>query len=268
MWRNDKKYRIQEGNIHVYFRGNNQHNVFYDDIDKIEFLKRCDKAANKYDTKILEFVLMNNHVHLQVETKQLTPFMKGLLLIYVPWYNKRKGSRDKLFKTPFNSACKFTEPWIIDNSLYILQNPLRAEICRHPSDFKWSSYSFHFQGHSPLRKYITVDTSFLDNHFQTRYFLDKAIMDKFVKINEIEEFEAEAPLRITNEELILITEKFTNGKNIYNLPMKEISDLVQFLYKETNASYRQIASVTHEHYDVVRRICKIYLLVVMLAISC
>jgi hypothetical protein len=93
-------------------------------------------------------------------------------------------------------------------------------------------------------------------------------MDKFVKINEIEEFEAEAPLRITNEELILITEKFTNGKNIYNLPMKEISDLVQFLYKETNASYRQIASVTHEHYDVVRRICKIYLLVVMLAISC
>lgn len=256
MWKNDGKLRIQEGNIHVYFRGNNQNSVFYDEEDIIHFLKSCDKAAQKYETRILEFVLMNNHVHLQVETKQLTNFIRGTLLSYVPIYNKRKGSRDKLFSTPFQSACKFTEPWIIKSMLYILQNPLKAKICNHPSDYRWSSYGFHFGGRSQLRKHITVDTSFLDSHYETRYNLDNAIINDRVKDFEIEKFENEAQTRITNDELILLADKFTNGTNIYKLTQEDISELIQFLHNKTNASFRQIASITHEHYETVRKICK------------
>ncbi len=61
-----RKARIQSGNIHVYLRGNCRYNVFYDDKDRIEFLIRCNNVAHKYDTKILAFVLMDNHVHLQL----------------------------------------------------------------------------------------------------------------------------------------------------------------------------------------------------------
>jgi len=56
--------RIQAGNIHVYFRGNCRFNIFYDDKDRIEFLIRCNNVAQKHETKILAFVLMDNHVHL------------------------------------------------------------------------------------------------------------------------------------------------------------------------------------------------------------
>ncbi|MDD2504167.1 MAG: transposase [Clostridia bacterium] len=255
MWINDKRNRIQEGNIHVYFRGNNQHNVFYDDEDKIEFLRCCDNAAKKHDTKILEFALMNNHVHLQVETKQLTDLMRSMLISYVIRYNKRKGSRDKVFATPFNSACKFTEPWIIDNMLYILRNPLKAGICRHPSEFKWSSYGFHFHGQSPLKQFITVDTSLLDDFFQTKYNLEKTVMSNLEDSVEIEKLEIEHHLRITNEELVLVINKSTNGKNVDHLDRDEIFNLIQLLYVETDASFRQIAAVTHEHYDFVRKVC-------------
>ncbi|OFY38486.1 MAG: hypothetical protein A2X18_03175 [Bacteroidetes bacterium GWF2_40_14] len=256
MWEIDNKLRIQQGNIHVYFSGNNQNNVFYDDNDKIDFLRRCDYAAKLNGTKILEFALMNNHVHIQVITNQVTNFMKSLLISYVQKYNIRKGSKDKLFSTPFQSACKFTEPWIIKSMLYILQNPLNAKICNHPSDFKWSSYGFHFGGHSPLRKYITIDTSFMDSHYENRYNLDNAIINDKVKESEVAEFETEKPMRITYDELILLVDKFTNGTNIYKLNQEELTELIQFLYKETNASFRQIASITHEHYDTVRKICK------------
>ncbi len=67
-----KEKRIQSGNIHICIRGNCRRIIFFDDQDKIEFLKRCNSAAIEFDTDILAFVIMDNHVHLQVVTNQLT----------------------------------------------------------------------------------------------------------------------------------------------------------------------------------------------------
>lgn len=256
MKRNDRHFRVQEGVIHVYFRGNNQHNVFYDDTDKIVFLKLCNKMAARYDTRILEFALMNNHVHLLAETKNITQFMKALLVSYVQWYNRRKGSRDKLFATPFNSACKFTEQGIISCMLYILQNPLNACICTNLSDYKWYSYSYHYRSKSPLEEYISLDTSFLDNYFQTKYYLDKSIFGERVKEGDLEKCETGKSPRISNEELIRLSAEFLNGKNMFKLNNEEITELVKYLHLETNATYKQLASVTQEHYNIVRKICK------------
>jgi REP element-mobilizing transposase RayT len=169
--------RIQEGNIHSYFRGNNRKIVFYSDEDKIELLKRCNKFAKQYQTTILEFVLMDNHVHLQVDTKNISGFMKSLQMSYTQWYNRRYNLSDKLFKTPFNSACKFSEDWIIDSMLYILKNPIKANICQNPGDHQWNSFGFHFNGDSPLREFIDVDTTLMDKHFKTKDNLEKAIME-------------------------------------------------------------------------------------------
>ena len=40
MWEGGRKSREQIGSIHVFIRGNNRRNVFYDDYDRIEFLKK------------------------------------------------------------------------------------------------------------------------------------------------------------------------------------------------------------------------------------
>ena len=167
--------RIQEGYIHSYIRGNNKKVIFYDDDDRIEFLKKCDRFAKHFDTKILEFVLMDNHVHLQLLTNNLTPFMKSLLMSYVQTYNYRHKSADKLFKTPFSSAAKYTDEWAIENMLYILKNPVKAGICQSPGDFKWSSYGFHYGADTFLKHFIKVDTSLIDNFFVNREAFDYAL---------------------------------------------------------------------------------------------
>ena len=49
---------------------------------------------------------------------------------------------------------------------------------------------------------------------------------------------------------------YLQGKSIYMLTIDEVESLLRFLKQETNASYRQIASLTHQNYNYVIKICK------------
>ena len=138
MWEGVRVTRVQEGSIHVYFRGNNRNNVFYEDVDRVSFLSRCGYYSKKYNSTVQEFVLMDNHIHLQLQTNQLTRLMKSILVSFVHYYNQKHNTSGNLFQSPFSSVCKYSDEWKIDSMLYILQNPLAAEICKHPADYKWS----------------------------------------------------------------------------------------------------------------------------------
>jgi len=117
--------------------------------------------------------------------------MKSLLQGYVRWYNLRNSTTDKLFKTPFSSACKYSADWVTDSKLYILQNPVKAGICEHPSQYKWCSYRFHFKQHNPLKNLIDIDTSELDKEFKSKAALDKALAERNLRISEIGEGHSE-----------------------------------------------------------------------------
>lgn len=257
MWEGLRVTRVQEGSIHVYFRGNNRNNVFYDDTDRISFLNRCGFYSQKYDSDFQEFILMDNHVHLQIQTNQLTRLMRAILVSFGHWYSRQHNTNGNLFQSPFKSVCKYSDEWKIDSMLYILQNPLAAEICKHPADYKWSSYNFHFNGKTPLRKYIQIDTSLIDNYFKTKRQFDAAIFERKIKNLEIDEYHQKHFDKLSNEELCKIVSIITDGKSIFKLTKSEIDNLIKRLNAETNASMFQIASLTHENYDYVRKICAI-----------
>jgi len=248
-----RKARTQSGNIHIYLRGNCRFNIFYDDKERIEFLIRCNCAAQKHETKILAFVLMDNHVHLQVVTERLTNFVRDFLKGYVQWYNKKNGLSDKLFKTPFSSACKYSDIWIENSILYILNNPLKSMICNHPSEYLWSSYHFHHYKKNPLEKYINIDTEFLNRIYPDRKSLDNAIINYKSDFSKIRNRGDEIWTRATDGIVINCLNVLLKGRNIYQISPSEMTELIISLRKETGASYRQIASVTHESYEFVRR---------------
>jgi len=255
MWKGRLQPRIQTGVIHVYIRGNNRFHVFYDEFDRIEFLKQCQRAANQHNTTITEFTLMDNHAHLQIETENLSLFMKSLLQGYVQWYNRKNGVRDKLFKSPFNSSCKFSTERIIDNKLYILQNPLEENMCNHPSDYKWSSYKFHFGQKTHLSKYIQLNTKPIDNFYKSIGAFNKAILEKAKSSNKSDRATTDTWEKISDSEVAKYALRIIAPKKIFQLNSDEIRILIVRLKKETDASYRQISSLTHENYDYVRKIC-------------
>lgn len=256
MWEGLRVKRVQKGSIHVYFRGNNRNNVFYDDADRISFLIRCGYYSKKYCSVVQEFALMDNHVHLQLQTSQLTRLMTSMLCSFGHYYNRKHNTSGTLFQSPFNSVCKHYDEWKIDSMLYILQNPLAAEICNHPADYKWSSYNFHFNGKTPLKKYIQVDTSLVDKNFKTIKELDTAIFERKIKNVEIDEYKHKQFDRLSNSDLCSLISKLTNGKSIFTLTKSELEDLIIKLHTETSASMFQIAILTHEHYDYVKKTCK------------
>lgn len=257
-----KKKREQSGSFHVYFRGNHRFNVFSNDTERLVFLKLCNKYSQSYMTVIQEFVLMDNHVHLQVFTHQLTKFMRILLHSFSIWYNKEKGVNGTIFESPFNSSIKRTREWMIDSMLYILQNPIKAGICKHPKDYKWSSYHFHFQQYdktsNPLNSVIDINTSFIDQEFTTKSNLAKAVISKNLSISGLKENADYKWKRINDVDFWkFVNTKIERGKSIYYLTENELASLVLQIRNETGASYRQIAVNLHIPELYVRKICSV-----------
>ena len=55
---------------HVTQRGNYRQNIFYEDQDRVVYLRYINENAQKYGVKIYAFCLMSNHVHLIKHQKE------------------------------------------------------------------------------------------------------------------------------------------------------------------------------------------------------
>lgn len=191
--------RVQCGFFHVWFRGNSRFRIFYGDEDFIGFLLKCNTAAKRWDSKITAFALMDNHVHLQVYTQNLTLFISAMLISFTRWLNRRKAFTGRLFETPFSSSPIYSQDLLERNILYILTNPVRAGMCQNMSEYPWTSYHLFEEGrsenlaksfktndhtscnrvikpliiHNGLSKYIKIDNSVILNFFSTKAELNR-----------------------------------------------------------------------------------------------
>lgn len=257
-----RKAREQEGIIHVYFRANGRYTVFYDDEDNLELLRRMDKFAKKYNSQILEFALMGNHAHFLINTNSVTLMMKETLQSYSRWYNKKYKNSNKVFKTPFSSACKRSDEWVLYTSLYILQNPVKAGICDKIENYRWSSAAMHFCNENkyiPIgyRQYlnlsgaISVDTSFIDGFFkENKEFLDYMNNSPVVKANIIT---ANSKWEYaTTEQLIGAVKNLLGGRILNQLSRNDMKELILNLHRSVKCKMLQIASVLHVDYKFVK----------------
>jgi REP element-mobilizing transposase RayT len=55
---------------HITSRGNERTKIFEDRDDKEKFLEYLLESINKYNVVVYSYVLMDNHYHLLVETKE------------------------------------------------------------------------------------------------------------------------------------------------------------------------------------------------------
>jgi len=255
--KNSKQERVkreQSGNFHVWIRGNGRFTVFYDESDFEGFLKRCDAAAKKYDTKVVAFVILDNHIHLQVITKSLTKFVSAFLKGVSQWLNNRNGFTGKLFESPFGSSRIYSKALIAENLLYIFSNPMNAGICINPWEYKWCSYHFHnIRLKNPLENLITIDTTTVDNAFPTKGALDKAIFNFNLYGSPIQPEKQNWP-RIPDNEVAKCMNTILNGRKLSDLSKEDLINLMVVLNRRDGATFRQIASLVHESYLEVRRV--------------
>ena len=151
------------GIYHVTSRGVGRATIFEDNDDREKFLSIISDAITKFaDLKVSlhAFVLMDNHFHLLIkaEDKGISLVMKYIKELYAEYYNRKYEAYGPLFAGRFGSKPVDDDEYYIATLKYILNNPVRAGLCSHASEYEWSSYGCLFS-----RK-ISTHNSFITNY--------------------------------------------------------------------------------------------------------
>jgi putative transposase len=140
---------IPEVPIHIVQRGNNRLRCFFDDTDFLVYLDMLRIAAQRADCDVHAYVLMTNHIHLLVTSKQQygpASMMKALGERYVQYVNRRYGRTGTLWEGRYRSCLVQRERYLMVCQRYIELNPVRAQMVTHPVNYPWSSYRRNAHG--------------------------------------------------------------------------------------------------------------------------
>jgi putative transposase len=137
------RLQLAEGVFHITARGNRRQEVFRDAEDRLRFLRRLDVLARRRGWRGYGYCLMPNHYHLVIATPEpdLSIGMKWLNGTYAQAFNHRHALDGHVFQGRFYSVPVEGDWHLLELSRYLALNPVRAGLCRHPSDWIWSSYA-------------------------------------------------------------------------------------------------------------------------------
>jgi REP-associated tyrosine transposase len=136
------RLQIAGGVFHLTARGNRRQPIYVNDRDRDWFLKLLTDVVSRNGWRCHAFCLMPNHYHLLVETPEpnLSLGMYRLNGSYAQWFNRTHTVEGHLFQRRFHSVLVESNWDVLQLSRYIVLNPVRAGLCSHPAEWRWSSY--------------------------------------------------------------------------------------------------------------------------------
>ena len=124
---------------HVMLRGTDRRIIFSDDEDCERFSGILKRVRAVSDFRLFAYCLMGNHVHLLIQERKepLELIFKRIGVSYVNYYNRKYDLEGHLFQDRFRSEAIDTDAYFLDVLRYICQNPVKAGLCKSPSEYKW-----------------------------------------------------------------------------------------------------------------------------------
>jgi len=143
---------------HVLSRGNEKREIFRDKSDYLKFFDIISQMVERFKLEVHAYVLMKNHYHLLVRTKEanLSRAIQWLGVCYSVWFDRRHQRTGHLFQGRFKSFLIEDERYFTAMVLYIHGNPLRSGLVGRLEDYPWSSYlAYADKRHLP--SWLTTD---------------------------------------------------------------------------------------------------------------
>jgi putative transposase len=136
------RFQIAGGTYHVTSRGNRHQSIYHDDLDRKLFLLLHDRVVRRCGWRMLAYCLMTTHFHLLITTRapNLSVGMHHLNGEYAKYFNERHSFEGHLFERRFGSRFVETEEHFVEALRYIAFNPVKAGLCAHPREWRWSSF--------------------------------------------------------------------------------------------------------------------------------
>lgn len=184
-----RKPRIEfEGAFyHVIVRGNQRQKIFRDEEDFTKYLHILARYKALYKYLLYAYVLMNNHVHLLIETGKtpLSKILQGINQSYTAWFNRKYRTVGHLFQGRYKAILCDRDGYLLSLVKYIHLNPVRARLVKDPGEYQWSSNAAYI---NPLRKSIVdedrVLRMFSENKGRARRLCRSFVCDDIVANKE------------------------------------------------------------------------------------
>jgi REP element-mobilizing transposase RayT len=136
------RIELEGGIHHVFTRGDHRERIFDDDSDRHRFLRRYEVVAARYEWVPLSYCLMDNHVHLVLETPRCTlgDGCRDLLGHYARLRNGRLDELGHVYQGRFRNRLVQNEAYFAQLLRYVALNPVKANLCPTPESWPWSSH--------------------------------------------------------------------------------------------------------------------------------
>jgi putative transposase len=114
--------------------------IFVDDTDRTRFLWQLEEVTERWGWRVVCWCLMGTHFHLVIEAEreQMSIAVHRLACLYAMYFNRRHERRGHLFENRFSSWMIRDEEHLEATILYVLENPVRAGLCRTSAEWRWS----------------------------------------------------------------------------------------------------------------------------------
>lgn len=133
---------------HIIARGIERRQIFRDDTDRNDFVRRLGEVVIDTQTRCYAWALIPNHFHLLLKTGSVpvATVMRRLLTGYAIAFNRRHRRSGHLFQNRYKSILCEEDPYLKELLCYIHLNPLRARVVK---DLK-ALDRYRYTGHSCL----------------------------------------------------------------------------------------------------------------------
>lgn len=145
---------------HVIARGNQKQKIFRQPADRQKYLQALSLYKARYRFRVYSYVLMDNHVHLLLETGAvpLSKVLQGINQSYTMYFNRTYGTVGHLFQGRCKAILCDRDNYLLALIKYIHLNPLRAKAAVTANKFPWSSHHAYLGKSDPLN-IVDVDTA-------------------------------------------------------------------------------------------------------------
>lgn len=136
---------------HAFARGNAKGDIYRDDRDRARYLALLGHVIARKDWRCLAYCLMDNHVHLLVETPKpnLGAGIQLLHGLYAQSFNKRHRRSGHVFQGRFGAVLVTHDEQLLTVVRYIALNPVEAGLCDEAAEWLWASHAALVGGMAP-----------------------------------------------------------------------------------------------------------------------
>lgn len=135
------RFIFQNAFYHVFNRGINKQEIFFDENDYKFFLKKLLGLKKKYDHSVYAYCLMPNHFHISIQTRRIpiSKIMASLTTSFSMYFNNKYEHYGPVFQNRFKSILIENDTYFLGLSRYIYLNPVKARIVSDPVLYQFSS---------------------------------------------------------------------------------------------------------------------------------